>query len=259
MNTADYFKQCEENRELLRDVMVVVPARPADGLCVKLAQMLSLWYGEGTPWNCLEDAMGGFIERTRARIAHDFKNKVGDMNEKFLLMIDNDIEPPMNLPYLLARHNKPIVGSCAMSVNPRGHGMLCFTKEDCNGDSRFVEIPYSRKIPATGLAKVTHVGTGAMLIRRDVIDSFTFEEGDIPFFIPEQFRSAGFGNGQVMKGEDISFCDQVRKKGFDIHVDMEAHCGHRKMMRLKWEEECRDPSMRVDDWVLPPEGMMVTK
>jgi len=287
-----YFLQCQQNRDVLTNVRVVIPVRPADGVCIRLAQMTTVWYGEGTGWSPLNDHMGGYIDVTRASIAKDFRD---NMKEKWLLMIDNDQEPPINLPYLLARHDKPIVGAPVVTHMPEVGPSLCFTVKDEEGNFRFPAMRTGQKIPAKGLIEVGHVGTGALLIRRDVIESFTFglvckkcgyqvgpdqleaqstigdmfsacrHDGcepdhmdvDIPFFTPMSARIRGMARGFLEVGEDIAFCNQVRSKGFPMYVDLEAHVGHRKTVSLLWDDELTDPSLSASDWVVPKNGKII--
>lgn len=257
MNVGDaknFLHTCEEHRELMQDIFVATPARPHDGLCIALHDKLKWWFREGIESQVLEDSMGGFIEITRTRIAMDFLNR---MNHKFLLMIDTDTEPPLNLPYMLARHNEPVVASCIVSMGTSGRPMLCFARQDENGMKRMIDFEDGEKIPATGLAEVPHAGTGAMLIRRDVLESFDWDENhpeDIPFFVPDKIRARGAVNGKMMRGEDIQFCIKAKEKGFKIHVDMEAHCGHRKSMRMIFPPHQRDPSLDPIDWTPPAKG-----
>lgn len=251
----EFMKAAEQERELLNSIYLVIPHRPADGVNSKLASMTSLWYGQGVSYNYAADPMMGFIELTRAAIAWKFLNDPNLREFKYLLMIDDDMVPPPMLPIMLARHDRPVVGSCAMAVTDKWGPMLCFSIKDVKGQYRFPSLHSVNRIPAAGLLEVGHVGTGAMMIRRDVLEAFTFEPGDIPFFISEDVRMEGFKRGILLKGEDITFCEQVRAKGFEIAVDMEAHVGHRKTMTLSWPEDQRDTGLSVEDWVLPEDGM----
>lgn len=252
----EFFQIAVENQELMRSIFVAIPVRPHDGLAIDLSCKLSSWFSVNVPWKPLEDGMQGFIELSRIKIAYDFLH---NRDEKFLLMLDNDTEPPIDLPWLLARHDKPIVGSCIVSRNREGRGMLCFSRADCAGISRFVDFEDGDRIPATGLAEVPHCGTGAMMIRRDVLESFTFAQNgegwDVPFLIPDDIRVRGAIRGALIEGEDIRFCKQARAKGYKIHVDMEAHCGHRKTMKMGFPPLLRDPSMKVEDWIVSQRGM----
>jgi hypothetical protein len=287
-----YFKQCEDNRSVLQDMHVVVPVRPQDSSCCNLNRMLSIWYGEGTSWSYLNDHMGGYIEATRANIAYSF---LKGNTEKYLLMIDSDMEPPINLPYLLGRHGEAIVGAPAMSVSQEYGPQLCFTIKDVDGLYRFPALKHGLKIPAKGLKEVGHVGTGALLIRRDVLEAFSFSMAcrcgwvvpydtiknaetigeimekavcptcctsrhvyeDIPFVVPFKYKLHGMRTGNLTLGEDIAFCNQARAKGFKMHVDLEAHTGHRKVVALSWDDEYRDQNMDHESWVLPADGYRI--
>lgn len=260
---ARFLQTCEDNQALMADIFVAIPVRPSDGMSLSLSRMCSLWFSQGINWQPLEDHMGGFIEITRAQIARMFQK---ERSEKYLLMIDNDTEPPMDLPWILARHDQPVVGAVIASMGSNLRPMLCFTRSDSRGITRFMDIADGERIPATGLIEVPHVGTGALLIRRDVLDSFTWNPGnpcehcgksewDIPFFIPEQVRAKGAATGTILEGEDVTFCKQVRAKGFKVHVDMEAHCGHRKTMRMIFDTSLRDPSMDAKAWFASEKGM----
>ena len=249
-----YFEECERNRDLLTKIQVVIPVRPADGVNTKLSEKLSIWYGEGTPWCYLNDHMGGFIEITRANIAYQFKHDFP--HAEWLLMIDNDMAPPINLPYLLARHGEPIVAAPCMSVSDQFGPQLCFTVRDVKGAWRFPAVRSCHRIPKSGLVNCGHCGTGAMMIHRSVIEQFSFEAGDIPFYVPEDVRVQGARTGTLLRGEDITFCEQVRQKGYRVLVDMEAHTGHRKQVTLIWDDANRDPHLAGESWVLPEDGLL---
>lgn len=246
-----FFMECKENRELIKSMEIVIPVRPEDGLNAQLARILSVWYAEGINWANLNDHMGGFIEITRANILNHFAKK---SDKDYLLMIDNDMEPSLRLPWLLLRHKLDMVGGCCMSVHPEYGPQLCFSRRDINGGWRFPSLRSSPTIPKKGLLEVGHVGTGALMISRKVAESFTFENGDVPFYVPEPVRVEGLQSGTLKVGEDIVFCNQAREKGFKVHVDLEAHVGHRKGMQLIWPEEKRSDDMNAEKWVLPEHG-----
>ena len=256
-----------KEQKLLQDIFICVPVRPHDGIALGLHTMLNTWTMVGIMSSPLDSGMAGFIDVTRMKIVYDFLH---NRTQKYLLMIDNDTEPVLELPYLLARHDQPIVGSCIPSMNREGRMMLCFSRPDRTGLPRFIDFEENQKIPATGLAETPHCGTGAMLIRRDVLESFTYQkqalcescghsEWDVPFLVSDDVKARGMVHGLMIEGEDIKFCKQARAKGYKIHVDLEAHCGHRKSVRLTFPELLRDPSMKVDDWVSPDEGMGLSR
>jgi len=253
-----YFQQCSDNRELLKSVEVVIPVRPEDGMSCDLARMVSIWYGEGTAWSQLNDNCGGFIEMTRANIAYDFVHRKRPVEPKYLLMIDNDMVPPINLPYMLAHHGLPVVGGVAVSMHDKGP-RACFTAMCKDGEYRFPEM---RKhiLPSKGLIKAGHVGTGALLIRRDVLESFSFEGSDIPFYVPESIRQTGARVGRLIMGEDLIFSEQCREKGFEVYVDAEARLGHLKRLKMEWVKEKTSDTLVAENFIMEPyKGVPVRK
>jgi hypothetical protein len=62
---------------------------------------------------------------------------------------------------------------------------------------------------------------------------------------------------EIKVGEDISFCNQLRKKGIPIHVDLEAHVGHRKSLALSWDDDMRDPLLDSSEWRTPDAGKRI--
>ena len=280
-----YFRQCAEHRELLNSIEVVVPVRPEEGMNCDLTRILSIWYSEGTAWSHLNDNMGGFIELTRANIAYHFRNASNDKPPKYLLMLDNDMVPPLNLPYLLARHDVPVVGAVAIHMHGEYGPRACLTLPCKDGQNRW---PCMREhmLPAKGLIECGHLGTGAMMIRRDVLEAFTFDGGpaykkyeqakkdntelnlsaeevqsllelDVPFFTRESDRIEGSKTGHLLLGEDLMFCEQVRAKGFKVYADLEAHCGHFKQFPMIWDASRRDPRLDHETFSLPPTGVPV--
>jgi len=240
---------------LAEQIVLAIPYRPQEGYNDRLAAATMPWFANDIDVRPCPDAMIGWIERTRNNIAWQFL-KTSD--RKFLIMIDADITPSLSLPLQLARHDKPIVSGVCMTVNSVHGPMLCFTRPDISGEWRMPAMKYVASIPSEGLVETHHCGTGAICIRRDVLESFSFEGDDLPFLIPENIRQDSMKNIEMTKGEDIVFCIKARKKGFGIWVDLEAHCGHRKPFAMTWENERRDDTLDPASWVLPPKGLRIT-
>lgn len=133
-----------------------------------------------------------------------------------ILFSDDDmVFNPDTLGRLLA-HNKPIVGTAP--------NMRCFPPKttvrfmDEAGEllpEHHVEPDF--KMP-TELFKCYAVGTGLLLVEMEV-----FKTIDFPWFQFE-FTEAGF----VKTGEDVFFCKQAKKKGYDVWCDPTItvlHCG----------------------------------
>jgi len=239
-------KSLEDHKDLIDQIQIMIPVRPADGLCFELEEQVCRWSQMGFDLRFLKDYMGGFIEVVRANMALKF---LKDSDRKFLMMLDSDVVPSLDLPVLLARHDKAMVGS-PVPINLKEHGpTLNFTVSDAAGNWRFPSLANHPKIPAHGLTKVAHIGTGAVVIRRDVLEAFTWEGEDVPFMVPSALRAEALRTGNIRRGEDLEFCIQIRKKGFEIYADMDACSGHKKTLTLTVPEELRDPTMNTADWV----------
>ncbi len=125
-----------------------------------------------------------------------------------ILFIDDDQMFPEDAIHQLAKHDLPIVAANIVrkESNPRtnsrriGENLPCWTLPD-----------------STGVEEVEFVGTGMMLIKREV-----FEAMKEPFF---------FYDIENNVGEDVGFCRKARELGFTIHVDHDLskqvkHVGH---------------------------------
>jgi len=255
-----------DNPDLFRSIYITVPVRPGDGIETDLARMLSIWTLAGIQWADTSHISGGFIETIRAGIAYSFIHDPFFKNFQYLMMIDNDMSPNPGdvwLPYLLARHGEAVVGGCAVTLAEFGP-MLCFTVKDENGSWRFpaMHLPDGTplKIPARGLVECGHVGTGIICIRRDVLESFSWDASEpdgIPFFVPDHIKKKAYKKMTPGRGEDVEFSAQCRRKGFKLYVDLEAHIGHRKPTVLRWFRENIDETMDSASWVCPLAGRLI--
>lgn len=234
-----------QHENLVSQIDIRIPCRPAEGVPIELTEQIARWAVLGFKVALLKDHMGGFIEVVRAHIAHTY---LAESDKKYLLMVDSDVIPRLDLPLLLARHNRPVVGA-PVPITLRDHGpTLNFTIPDGKGGHRFPSFSNHSRIPSRGLLPVQHIGTGAMLIRRDVLEAFTWQGEDVPFMVPGDLRAEGLRKGNLRRGEDMEFCNQVRAKGFDVYADMEARASHRKMVPLEVPDALLDPTMDPAGW-----------
>jgi hypothetical protein len=102
-------------------------------------------------------------------------------------------------------------------------------------------------MPAKGLVRCRRVGTGLVCIRADVLERFD-EAGEIPFFLPESIRMASVKEMQIKTGEDMYFCEQAERLGFDIWADLSVRAKHYKKVAISWPDGATDSSLSVEDW-----------
>jgi hypothetical protein len=125
--------------------------------------------------------------------------------DEWLFFVDDDQAFAPDLLNRLLSHEKEIVAAlCLRRDEP--YAPFCFT--DIYEDGTYQPIDL-REHAVDELVSVMAVGTGAMLIRREV-----FEELDDPWFPTEE------------TSEDMLFCREARWHGFDIYCDLGARLGH---------------------------------
>ena len=75
----------------------------------------------------------------------------------------------------------------------------------------------------TGLFEVDGIGGGTLLIRREILEKI-----DPPYFLVTHDS-----DGLVEQGNDLYFCEKVKKAGFKIWVDTSYRSDHYKTVNLK--------------------------
>lgn len=124
-----------------------------------------------------------------------------------ILMLDTDqVYQDKNLAKRLLAHKKDIVG---------GKVYRRWPPFDPIANRNGKRVP-DDEIEAGGLIPVDTTGTGCLLIRTSVLVDL-----DYPWFEFERDSS-----GNVITGEDISFCRKAKAAGFEIYVDADVSIDH---------------------------------
>ena len=152
-------------------------------------------------------------------IVNDFMG--GDYD--FWLNIDAD-NPPMNNPLDLIELDKDIMGL----PTPVWHYTGEKKRERPIYENVYKYVPekdaYIEWPIKEGLQKVDAVGTGCILISRRVF------EDDVMRLAP--FERQLNMDGTVERGNDISFCERVKKRGFEIYTHYDYRCQHFNNLEL---------------------------
>ena len=135
----------------------------------------------------------------------------------YLMMIDSDIVPPMNILNLID-FQKDIV-TPLMFVKQKGMLIPLFLKR--NKDGIYDADDYLTK---TGLQEVDAVGTGCIVIRREVIEK-----------IKHPFENVYDEDGIKTLGNDYYFCQRAKKLGFKVWVHLDYVEGHHSIQDLREE------------------------
>ena len=87
-------------------------------------------------------------------------------------------------------------------------------------DKKIEELKENKKLLNNRYLNVEYTGMGWMLIKKDVIEQLKY-----PWFYHELYEVDNFIE---MLSEDVSFCKNLKKAGFDIYVDLDIRVGHYK-------------------------------
>jgi len=118
-------------------------------------------------------------------------------------MIDSDIAPSKELIPRFLNYNKDVIGGYVPIWHPTLKKKTFFSFIKKNGKYEFVN-------PSLGFQQCDFVGTGIMMIKRNVLE-----------YLPKPLFKQVFNESltTVLKGEDQHFCETAKKNGFEIWVD----------------------------------------
>ena len=149
-----------------------------------------------------------------------------DENNEWLLFIDDDMIPKFPLEELF-KSGKKIVGVLTVVMQNGIPGPLIMKSYPGTEKNPVLFEPMKegdvKALPQEDrLIKVDGVGTGMLLIHRDV-----FKAIDPPWF---KFQYTN--DGLIELSEDYYFSEKAKKAGFELFVDPNCVCGHAKYVDL---------------------------
>lgn len=161
------------------------------------------------------------VENNRNHAVLDFLER----GEDFLLFIDSD-NPPLVNPLDLVELDLPIVGcptpmfQCTPQhilerIRPIRWNVFDYDASIEKWSSR------SGAKGDTDLEEVDAVGSGCILIRRDVLEA-----------VPAPFMRRWDEKGRVVAGSDLDFCRRAKEAGFSTWVNWRYMCEHYNTVRL---------------------------
>jgi hypothetical protein len=160
---------------------------------------------------------GAEIIRASSGPIHAMRNTIAcralELDCTHLIFLDADmVYPPDTITRLLA-HDLDIVGALTFKRWPNFEPLV------------FEGEPYKMTLVdpiPEGLVKVTATGTGCLMIKTSVLDNM-----DLPWFEFDHH------DGKPV-GEDINFCYNAGKAGYDIYVDTTVRTEHLAQTRVNW-------------------------
>jgi len=136
-----------------------------------------------------------------ARCRHELVLQAQEREATHMLWLDADMVYPPETPWMLLRHEEPVVAANCITRNPPYHP--CSIGMD--GEYQWTEEGQK------GLSPVQHVGLAVALTEMSV-----FEPMSKPYFQQPWSEEEDY-----WIGEDVFFMRQVRKSGTRIYVDHE--------------------------------------
>ena len=159
----------------------------------------------------LSGMVGGYVARNRNALVQTAQ----DNGFTHLMFVDNDMTFPPSAMQRLIDADKDIIG---VNYNSRGmHGTNRVSTIKLMDDKGNIPMDHSVQnfeIPA-GLFKVGALGTGFMLIKTSVFDKLKK-----PYFVAWESEEGEHHT------EDVEFCIQARKQGFDVWCNPTIEVGH---------------------------------
>lgn len=141
------------------------------------------------------------------------KKQIPIIGYDYFLFVDSDISFKLNNVLTLLRHDEKIIASPYLSHNRSGLYNVGQFYEGMPGAIKFHYTKFD-----VGLKKVDFVGTGFMLIHRTVLETMEY-----PWFRPSVLD---MGDKAEVIGEDVAFCIDAKKNGFDIFCDFDNPVKH---------------------------------
>ena len=130
---------------------------------------------------------------------------------EYLFFVDDDMLFPPNALVKLLAHHEPIVGGLYFA---RQAPYLPIAYRHVEGNQWIATTKYQ-----AGLQVVDAIGTGCLLIRRDVLEKL-----ERPYF---EFSDR--------MGEDMYFCDKAKQLGYTVLLDGDVKCKHLAILEVTEE------------------------
>jgi GT2 family glycosyltransferase len=150
------------------------------------------------------------VAHVRNEIVREFLDGMADV----LVMIDDDVIPPGNVFEILAplEDGFAMCGAIVLTASPGTvHMPNVYTLHEKGGYTR-APMPVDAESP---VHEVSAIGAGCVAIRRDVLEG-----------MKAPFRFKHDPDGLIVMGEDIAFCERVRKRGGKIAAHYGVVCEH---------------------------------
>lgn len=143
------------------------------------------------------------------------KSFLEDEDNEWLLMVDNDVVPPMNILEMVDYGKKVVSGT--VTIKKKGVPQPVIVKQRDDGKYRQIGLSeYYDEVGEDGLVEVDGVGTGCLLIHRSVLEEMS----------PPWFKFVYNEDGTLKLGEDFYFGEMLRQNDVPMYVSSDHVCSH---------------------------------
>lgn len=132
----------------------------------------------------------------------DIMNLARKADADYLLFLDSDHSFPSDLIHRMIKHGKPIVAANCVTKQIPAQTTARYKDADPRGQAVYTDEKH-------GLEEVWRVGTGVMLIRKDVLQKIPNSAWAMKY-LPD---------ADTYQGEDWTFCQACEDAGIPIFVD----------------------------------------
>jgi GT2 family glycosyltransferase len=152
------------------------------------------------------------VDANRNQMVKDF---LGDEDNEWLIMCDNDVVPPRDILQMVDYGEKVV--SATVTIKKERVPQPVIVKQRDDGQYRQMGMDeYYEEIDDEGLVEVDGVGTGCILIHRSVVEDIE----------PPWFRFIYNDDGTLELGEDFYFGEKLRQNDYSMYVSSEHVCSH---------------------------------
>ena len=148
-----------------------------------------------------------------------------DRDYDYWLSIDSDNPPYGGNPLDLIDYDKDIMGLPTpvwhWTGEKKGERPIYYNVYRKHGDG---SEGYKEWLPQEGLQQVDAVGTGCFLVARRVFEDAEMRKG--------AFTRKLYPDGTVERGNDISFCERARERGWEVWAHFDYPCDHYSELSL---------------------------
>lgn len=139
----------------------------------------------------------------------------------YLLMIDDDIVPPLGI-LNLADFQKDIIGALCFAFT---HNMIVPIAWKRRADGLYWISDFDGN---DALQEVDAVGTGCIMLSRKVLSENWWQENG------GWFKNEYDKTGYKMEGNDLAFCRKAQALGYKVYTHTDYTCSHIVPMDLKY-------------------------